>query len=217
MSDFVFNLDTEVASTAGNGGGSFGTMETGIYDVTINHAVLGKTKGGNNKLDLSITTADSHTTTLYQAFIMDEKWVSGSEHYGYRDWMAFAVVTGMTGCTVFKKPLLKDDGTPVLKNGAPVVLNAVKELEGKKLKLAIVKEFDVYNGEVTEGNEIFASFTEAGLNANEKTNSLESTAMGKLDGRLSDKKSKRYKAFIADGGNTAEVETVEEDSADLGL
>ncbi|NOQ31132.1 MAG: hypothetical protein GQ570_08430 [Helicobacteraceae bacterium] len=219
MNDFVFNLDTEVASTAGNGGGSFGTMETGIYDIVIDHAVLSKTKSGNNKLDLSFTTTDGHNTTIYQAFMMDEKWTTGSDNFGYKDWQAFAVVAGLSSFTTFQKQLLKDDGTPVLKNGTPIVLTAVKELEAKKLKLAIVKSLDAYQGEVTEKNEIFASFTEAGLNANEKTNSLESTALGKLDGRLSDKKSKKYKAFIADGGSTEEVAEAEEATTDedLGL
>jgi len=222
--DFVFNLDTEVASTAGGSGGSFGTMETGVYDVTIVTATLGKTKSKNNCIDLSLVTADGHEKTIYQAFILDEKWATGSVNHGYKDWMAFAVVMGLKGITTFNKPLVKEDGSPVMKNGQPVVLNAVKELDGKKCKLAIVKELDFYKGEVTEDNIVFASFTEAGLNANEKINSLDPEALGKLDGRLSDKKTKRLKAHIANGGS-AEVsgdtnedkQEPEVDDSDLGL
>jgi hypothetical protein len=218
MEDFVFNLDTEVASTAGNGGNTFGTLDSGVYDVEIVTATLGKTKSKNNKLDLAIKCADGHTTTIYQAFVLDEKWATGSENFGYKDWMAFAVVSGLKSVTPFKKPLLKDDGTPVLKDGVPVVLNAVKELEGKKLKLAIVKSLDVYNGEIKESNEVFASFTEAGLNANEKTNGLEPVALEKLASRIADKKSKAYKKFIADGGSSDDSDTEEEiDDTDLGL
>ena len=216
--DFVFNLDTEIASTASNGGNTFGTLDSGVYDVEIVTATLGKTDKGNNKLDLAIKCANGHTTTIYQAFVLDQKWASGSDNFGYKDWMAFAVVAGLTSVTTFQKPLLKDDGTPVLKNGTPVVLNAVKELEGKKLKLAIVKSLDAYKGEVTEKNEIFASFTQAGLNANEKTNSLPASALEKLTPRLADKKSKNYKAFIADGGTTDSSEPeVSASAEDLGL
>lgn len=216
--DFVFNLDTEIASTASNGGNTFGTLDSGVYDVEIVTATLGKTDKGNNKLDLAIKCANGHTTTIYQAFVLDQKWVSGADNFGYKDWMAFAVVAGLTSVTTFQKPLLKDDGTPVLKNGVPVVLNAVKELEGKKLKLAIVKSLDAYKNEVTERNEIFASFTPAGLNANEKTNSLPASALEKLAPRLADKKSKAYKAFMADGGITDSSEPeVSASAEDLGL
>lgn len=214
--DFVFNLDTEIASTA-NSGNTFGTLDSGVYDVEIVTATLGKTDKGNNKLDLAIKCANGHTTTIYQAFVLDQKWASGSDNFGYKDWMAFAVVAGLTSVTTFQKPLLKND-TPVLKNGTPVVLNAVKELEGKKLKLAIVKSLDAYNNEVTEKNEVFASFTPAGLNANEKTNSLPASALEKLTPRLADKKSKAYKAFMADGGaiDSSEPE-VSASAEDLGL
>ena len=215
--DFVFNLDTEIASTASNGGNTFGTLDSGVYDVEIVTATLGKTDKGNNKLDLAIKCANGHTTTIYQAFVLDQKWASGSDNFGYKDWMAFAVVAGLTSVTTFQKPLLKND-TPVLKNGTPVVLNAVKELEGKKLKLAIVKSLDAYNNEVTEKNEVFASFTPAGLNANEKTNSLPASALEKLTPRLADKKSKAYKAFMADGGATDSSEPeVSASAEDLGL
>ena len=216
--DFVFNLDTEIASTASNGGSPFGTLDSGVYDVEIVTATLGKTDKGNNKLDLAIKCANGHTTTIYQAFVLDQKWASGSDNFGYKDWMAFAVVAGLNSVTTFQKPLLKDDGTPVLKNGSPVILNAVKELEGKKLKLAIVKSLDAYNNEVTEKNEIFASFTPAGLNANEKTNSLPASALEKLTHRLADKKSKNYKAFMADGGPVDSTESEASVSTeDLGL
>ena len=216
--DFVFNLDTKIASTASNGGNTFGTLDSGVYDVEIITATLGKTDKGNNKLDLAIKCANGHTTTIYQAFVLVQKWASGADNFGYKDWMAFAVVAGLTSVTTFQKPLLKDDDTPVLKNVVPVVLNAVKELEGKKLKLAIVKSLDVYNNEVTEKNEVFASFTPAGLNANEKTNSLPASALEKLTPRLADKKSKNYKAFIADGGITDSSEPeVSASAEDLGL
>lgn len=219
MSDFVFKLDTDVASTAGNGGAPFGVLDSGIYDVEVVHATLGKTDKGNNKLDLAIKCANGHTTTIYQAFVLDQKWISGAENFGYKDWMAFAVVAGLQSVTTFQKPLMKEDGvTPVLKNGSPVVLNAVKELEGKKLKLAIVKSLDVFNNEVTEKNEVFASFTVDGLNANEKTNSLPSSALEKLSSRIADKKSKKYKTFLADGGVEDSVEeSAPATSEELGL
>ena len=212
MEDFVFVLDEEVAVTAGGGGSTFGTLDTGVYDFTVVTATAGKTRSGNNKLDLALVTADGHELQIWQAFVMDQKWKTGSENFGYADWQAFASVTGMKSFTTFQKPLLKEDGSPVQKNGADIILNAVKELEGVKVKLAIQKEFDVYNNEVSEDNVIFASFTPAGANASEKINGdTTCTALGKLDGRLNDKKTKRFKAFEANGGTTTAVGTSTEE------
>lgn len=201
MEDFVFELDTDSAKTAGHGGNSFGVLDTGIYDVTITTATLGKTKSGNNKVDLSIVTDENHETTIYQAFVLDKKWASGKDNFGYKDWQAFAVVSGMKSLTPYKKPLLKEDGSPVLKNEAQVILNAIKELDGVKIKLAIRKELDIYNGGLSEKNTVFASYTSAGASASEKLNNDDSaTELNKLDGRLNDRKTNRYKAWEADGG-----------------
>ena len=221
--EFVFELDEEVAGTAGNGGGAFGPLETGFYDCEIVTASLGKTENGNNTLDVSIKTDTGHELTIYQAFVMDKVWASGKENFGYKDWQAFAVVTGIKGVTSFDKPLLKDDGAPVLKNGKPVILKAVKELEGVKVKLALVKVLDFYKNEVTTDNAIFASYTPAGANAKEKLAGDDSrTALEKLTPRLADKQEKRYKAYIANGGSTEgtlpeEENTPEASAKDLGL
>jgi len=218
MTDFVFEIDEEASASASTGGGSkFGTLETGMYDVTITTASLGKTKGGNNKIDLSIVTADGHETTIYQAFVPDKKWSTGSENFGYKTWQAFITASGMTGLTTFQKPLLKEDGSPVMKNGAPIVLNAIKELEGKQVTLAIVKKLDFHNGEEKAENEIFASFsfpahasskeilgkTEAGLTYN------------KMKDVLADRMTKEYKAYKADAPEAGTAPEAEDE--DLGL
>jgi len=221
MSDFVFVLDEAEALKASTGaGGKFGTLETDMYDVTITTATLGKTKGGNNVLDLSIVTEDGHETTIYQAFALDPKWTSGAENFGYKTWQAFIVATGIKGMTTFQKPLLKEDGSAVIKNGSPIVLNAVKELEGAKVTLAIVKALDYHKGEVTEDNEVFASFRTSDKASSKEI--LTGTGIGgtyeKMKGILSDKHEKAYKAYKADGGSDVSVDAEAESAVeDLGL
>ena len=219
MSDFVFVIDEEASASASTGGGSkFGTMETGVYDVTIGTASISKTKNGNNVMDLSIKTDDGHETTIYQAFMMDAKWSSGADNYGYATWQAFITTTQMKGMSVFQKPLVKEDGTAISKNGQPIVLSAIKELEGKKVKLAIVKVFDMNKGEPTEGNEVFASFTTDGASSKEVlSGSASGVVLEKLSTRLSDKKTKTYKAWEADAGDELPADLPEAGTEDLGL
>ena len=221
MSDFIFEIDEEASASASTGaGGKFGTLDTGIYDAVITSASLGKTKAGNNVMDLSIKCDDGHELTIYQAFVMDKKWASGADNFGYNTWQAFITTTQMKGMTKFQKPLLKEDGTPVMKNGQPVVLNAIKELEGAKIKLALVKVLDYHKNEVQETNEVFATFNADGASSKEiLSGSQAGQVLEKLAPRLADKHEKAYKAFIANGGETEDngVDDSSVATEDLGL
>jgi hypothetical protein len=200
MIDFIFEDD--IAAEAGSEGGSFGTLDTGIYGVTINFAALDKTSKGNNTLALDITTDDGHTTTIWSAFgTIDKTWASGSENFSYKDFMAFMGVLGVKSITPTPYALKKDDGT-LIKN-----LSVVKELHGVKCKLAIQKELDIYNGEVKERNLIHSSYNAKGKNYLEAKSNSEAEKIVKVAERLNDKESKRYKQSLTQASYAEEEST----------
>ena len=183
-----FTFEDDIAVEAENTGGSFGTLETGIYDVTINFGALDKTSKGNNTLALDITTADGHQTTIWGAFgTIDKMWASGSENYGYKDFQGFMAACGAKTITPTPYALKKDDGT-LIKN-----LSVVKELHGVKCKLAIQKVLDVYNGEVKEKNEIHSSYNAKGQTYLEAKSGSPAEKIAKVAERLKDKETKQYK------------------------
>ena len=201
MIDFIFEDD--IAVEAGQEqGGTWGTLETGVYGVTINFASLDKTSKGNNTLALSITTDSGHETTIYSAFgTIDKTWASGSENFSYKDFMAFMGVLGVKSITPTPYALKKDDGT-LIKN-----LSVVKELHGVKCKLAIQKELDIYNGEVKERNLIHSSYNAKGQNYLEAKSNSEADKIVKVAERLNDKESKRYKQSLTQASPAEEEST----------
>ncbi len=186
--DFNFNED-EVIEAESGGEGSWGVLDTGIYEVTINFASLDKTAKGNNTVALDITTADGHQTTIWSAFgTIDKAWASGTENYGYKDWQAFMVANGAKTITPTPYTLKKEDGT-VIKE-----LSVIKELHGSKCVLAIQKELDIYNGQEKERNLVHSSYNAKGQTYLEAKGNLPAEKKDKVAARLQDKKSKAYKA-----------------------
>ena len=200
-----FTFDEELVEEAESTGGSFGTLDTGIYGVTINFAALDKTEKGNNTLALDITTEDGHRTTIWRAFgTIDKTWASGSENYGYKDFQAFMAILGVKSITPTPYALKKDDGT-LIKN-----LSVVKELHGIKCKLALQKELSVYNREVKESNIVHSSYNQKGQTYLEVKANTDAEKIYKVAERLKDKETKEYKKL-----SVAPVETEEESHESL--
>ena len=197
MSTFTFEFEEDMVVEAETPkGGSFGTLESGIYNVTINHAALDKTSKGNNTISLGITTDTGHETTIYNAFgAIDKLWASGSENYAYKDFQSFMANAGAKSITPVPYALKKDDGT-LIKN-----LSVVKELQGKQMTLAIQKELDVYNGEVKERNLIHSSYNAKGQTYLEAKSNAPAEKINKVAERLKDKESKRYKQAQVNGSD----------------
>jgi len=205
--ELVFNFQEvqEVKEAVAEG---FGLLESGVYkDCTVVRGVHSKTEKGNNMIDLTIKTNTGHETTIYKAFCMDAKWANGSDNkYGYASFLRFAKACGMKSATTFQEHLLDRDGKPVCKKGTkiPVVLTSFKDLKDKKVDFGIQKVFDVYDGKVRESNEIYDTFA------------CGSESSDKLATRITDKKTKAYKEFMADGG-VEEDETNESEQEEIDL
>lgn len=192
--DLVFNLE-EVQSVEEAKAGGFGVLDSGMYkNCTIVRGVLGKTENGNNIIDISVKTETGHEHTIYQAFCLDTKWVSGADNkYGYAKWLRFAKACKLSGLNTFQEPLLDNEGKQIMKKGTqePVIFTSVKGLQGAVVDLGIQKVLDVYKGEETEENEIYDTFA------------VGSESSDKLGDRIKDRKTKGHKAFFADGGDVA--------------
>lgn len=187
MIEFVFEEDlVEEAEVVE--GGSFGTLDTGVYDVTINFASLDKTSNGNNTLSLDIKTSTGHRTTIWSAFgTIDKAWASGKENFSYKDFQAFMVACGAKTITPTPYQLKKEDGTLIKE------LSVVKELHGVRCQLAIQKELDVYNGNVKERNVIHSSYNKNGQTYLESKTDSDAEKIYKVEGRLKDRETKAYK------------------------
>ena len=203
---YEFKLD-EAAASEVVGGGAFGTLDTGIYGVTINHASLDKDNFKNDVVNISITTDSGHETTIWGLGI-GEKNENGSENFDYKKWQSLAKLGGMkTGETAPFK-ITKEDGALIKE----VVV--FKELMGKKLKMAIQKVFWASKDFSKDGenNEIYAVYSEDGRNVAEMNANGSAENIEKVGARLKDKETKSYKAMIAKGGSKpAQANDIDED------
>ena len=187
--EFKFNVNADIAKSMEKG------VDTGIHKVKILKGYLGKTKGGNNILDLEFETMGGAKSSIFNICI-DEKWTSGSENFDFAGWNELALCAGMkTGETY--ETTRKD------KNGKDVSTLAFKELEGKIVNIAIYFEVDVYNNAETRKRKLSRVFFENGLSIAEKeAGKTEGKTMQKLDDRLADYYTKAHKEWQTNGGTS---------------
>ena len=187
--EFKFNVNADIAKSMEKG------VDTGIHKVKILKGYLGKTKGGNNILDLEFETMGGAKSSIFNICI-DEKWTSGSENFDFAGWNELALCAGMkTGET--HETTRKD------KNGKDVSAIAFKELEGKIVNIAIYFEVDVYNNAETRKRKLSRVFFENGLSIAEKeAGKTEGKTMQKLDDRLADYYTKAHKEWQTNGGTS---------------
>ena len=187
--EFKFNVNADIAKSMEKG------VDTGIHKVKILKGYLGKTKGGNNILDLEFETMGGAKSSIFNICI-DEKWTSGSENFDFAGWNELALCAGMkTGETY--------EATRKDKNGKDVSAIAFKELEGKIVNIAIYFEVDVYNNAETRKRKLSRVFFENGLSIAEKeAGKTEGKTMQKLDDRLADYYTKAHKEWQTNGGTS---------------
>ena len=192
--EFKFNVNADIAKSMEKG------VDTGIHKVKILKGYLGKTKGGNNILDLEFETMGGAKSSIFNICI-DEKWTSGSENFDFAGWNELALCAGMkTGETYETKRKDKD--------GKDVSAIAFKELEGKIVNLAIYFEVDVYNNAETRKRKLSRVFFENGLSIAEKeAGKTEGKTMQKLDDRLADYYTKEHKEWQTNGGTSTGLTT----------
>ena len=187
--EFKFNVNADIAKSMEK------RVDTGIHKVKSLRGYLGKTKAGNNILDLEFETMGGAKSSIFNICI-DEKWTSGSENFDFAGWNELALCAGMkTGATY--------ETTKKDKDGKNVSAIAFKELEGKIVNIAIYFEVDVYNNAETRKRKLSRVFFENGLSIAEKeAGKTEGKTMQKLDDRLADYYTKAHKEWQTNGGTS---------------
>jgi hypothetical protein len=98
---------------------------------------------------------------------------------------------GIRELTPYEKTIEVKDGTKTV--------TAYKELDGKKVKMAVQKVLDVYNGEVREKNELKAFFDyDTGKSYAELKSGSPAKQIAWYEESLKDKETDAYKKYMAD-------------------
>jgi hypothetical protein len=110
------------------------------------------------------------------------------------------------------KELTPYEKTIEVKGGNKIV-TAYKELDGKRVKAAIQKVIDWYNGEAREKNEIKAFFDiDTGKTYSELKSGSDAKQVKWYQGNLKDKETEAYKKAKADGEEDEPVDSEGTDS-----
>ena len=199
MGKYDFNEKDALAS----GGTSTGSkiLDTGVYDVVINHATKEVAGTGTEGIAWQLQVeGHKYPNMIYGMWTYK---ANGDKLFSADIVQGLLGIIGGQGLTEFKKEIQVKDGTKTV--------TAYKELDGKSVKVAIQKVLDVYNGEVREKNEIKAFFNQEGKTYSEAVRGGEAKQIKYYGENLQDKETTEYKKFMAD----APDEEPEEDSGSL--
>jgi len=178
-------------------------LDTGIYDVTIVTASETVAGTGTTGIDWSLQVdGQKYPNMVYGMWTVNS---SGKPiAFNMNKVQSLMGLVGAKKLTTFNKSIDVQGGTKTV--------TAYKEFDGKKIKVAIQKILDVYNGEVREKNEIVAFFGVDGKTYAESAKGAEGKQLKYYAANLKDKPTDEYKKFMADGG--AEDTAAAEDTAD---
>jgi len=193
---FKIEFNQEAAKVEGGSAGQR-VLDTGVYDVTILTASKQVAGTGTIGIDWSLQVEGSkYPNMVYGLWIQK---ADGTNLFGMN------VVQGLMGI-VGAKTLTEYDKEIEVKDGKKVV-KAFKELDGAKVKVAVQKVYDYYNGKVTEKNEIKAFFSTDGKTYAETVANKEAKQIVYYSTKLQDDYTDAYKKAQADGDLNAEEDT----------
>lgn len=187
MSFFTFDQGSAVSAD------SKGSIETGVYNVTIDTVSSRVASTGTIGVDYSFILDDGRKAIVYGS------WIRKPNGDTLMDGDKLNALMGLVGATT----LTEYDKTIEVKDGKKVV-RAMKELDGKKIKVALFKEYDMYNGEEKTGLKIHSFFSTNGLSYSEiVSKAKEPKKLAYVEANLKDGYTKRYKEMQAIGSTTS--------------
>ena len=199
MAKFVFNESKAVSNDAPKGGKK--VLDSGVYTVTLNTVSQVVAKTGTEGLDFSFTVDGSEYPNMVYG-VWTHK-ADGTELFSANMIQALMGLLGVKELTPYQKTIEIKDGTKTV--------TALKELDGKRVKIAIQKVLDFYNGDTTEKNEIKAFFdADTGKTYSELKSNSEAKQI-KYYEKLKDKETDAYKKAMIDMEDEVD-EDGEEDS-----
>jgi len=199
MAKFVFNESKAVSNDAPKGGKK--VLDSGTYTITLNTVSQVVAKTGTEGLDFSFTVDGSEYPNMVYG-VWTHK-ADGTELFSANMIQALMGLLGVKELTPYQKTIEIKDGTKTV--------TALKELDGKRVKIAIQKVLDFYNGDTTEKNEIKAFFdADTGKTYSELKSNSEAKQI-KYYEKLKDKETDAYKKAMIDMEDEVD-EDGEEDS-----
>jgi len=202
---FKFN---EEAATATSGSAGSKVLDSGVHPVTINTVSEAIASTGTKGFDWSLQIGDSKYPNMVYGM-----WHTKSNGDDIK--MNSSVIQNLMGLT--EKKITMYDKTIEVKDGTKVV-KAVKEFDGFKGYVAIVKVLDFYNSEVREKNEIRAFMNEDKKTYAETVKNSDAKQFAYYTANLKDTKTEAYKKAEANGeiGSQSNTETEAESTEEEG-
>lgn len=193
MSFFSFDEKSALATD------SSAPITAGVYDATIDTVSTRTASTGTQGVDYSFTLSDGRKAIVYGS------WIRKSTGETLLDGDKLNSLMGILGV----KTLTEYDKTIEVKDGKKVV-RALKELDGKKIKVALFNELDVYNGEERKNMKVHSFFNEKGFSYSEiVANAAEPKKIDYVRNNIKDTASKRAKNAEMFGAST-----IDDSSAD---
>ena len=206
MSLFVFD---ETVAKVETGSAGKKVLDTGVYDVVINHVEKTVASTGTVGFNWNFTVEGAkYPNMVYNMWLVK---ANGDVLFDYNLVQHIMGIAGVKQLTEYEKEIETGSGKKKI--------TAIKELENIKCKVAIQKEYDFYNGEVTEKNKIKEFFTEDGKTFAEATAGKPANRIKWFEEKLKDgyteKKKKNKNNGMLNGGEAAEDTSSEDDEEDL--
>ena len=189
---FEFNEETAMEESIGSAGKK--VLDSGVYDITILTASKTTASTGTTGIDWSIKVDGAQYPNIIYGMWTHR--ADGTTIFNANIVNALMGIVGAKKLTEIQKEIEVKDGKKTV--------TAYKELEGVKCKVAIQKVLDVYNGEVTEKNEIKAFFNENGQTFAEAKRSSKPKQMLYYQDKMKDKETTEYKKFQAEASDEIE-------------
>ena len=184
MAKFEFNEQAAMNGGASTGGKK--VLDSGVYYVTLNTVSETTASTGTTGLDWNFTVEGSqYPNTIYGMWIHK---ADGTELFGANLVQSLMGILGLKSLTTYNKTIEVKDGNKTVM--------AIKELDGKKVRVAIQKVLDAYNGELREKNEIKAFFDyDTGRTYAEMKNKAEPKQIKWYETSMKDKETPEYKKW----------------------
>jgi len=195
---FKVKFDETAAKTEGGMGG--GNLPSGVYDAVIDTASITKAGTGTTGIDWNLNI-DGNRLMVYGMWLQKS---NGDKLFSYNILQGLMGLLGIDELTTYEK-------TIDVKNGQKVV-DAIKELDGKRVKVALQRVLDWWDGKESIKYEIKAFMDpETGQTYTEKVAGRPAKQIEYYK-KLKDKETPEYKAAKMDSDDE---DVSEEDGGSL--
>ncbi len=193
-----YSFDETAATATSGGSGGKKVLDTGVYDIVINTASQTIASTGTEGIDWNFTVDGAQYPNI--VYGMWTYKANGDKIFNADIVQGLMGVLGAKELTPYQKEIEVKGGTKKV--------TVYRELDGAVCKVAVQKVLDVYNGEVTEKNEIKSFFNKDGQTYAEQVKKGEAKQMTYYSTKLTDKETPQYKA------HSMETETEDDSSSE---